>query len=571
LAESGKIKQDRIILQNNNSKPLRIARPFIAMKLQHTLLCLLLISFSAVVNAQQKKDDKMVIEFVHNNYLVHEATDTGSVDKFIGDVIFKQGTDMMYCDSAYLRGQNYIEAFGNVRIVQQDGTQGESDYMRYTGSNKMAYMKGNVKLTDGKNSLWTEDLTYDVSSKVGVYTQGGTLQNDSTTVSSDEGNYNGKTKYARFIRNVLVTQPHTEITSDDLGYYTETEVVEFYSCSVVTNDKAVLHTCDGSYDSKNEVAHFKGRSSVYNEGQYIEADTINYSKITGLGEAAGKAIIIDSEQHSTMYCGHAWYNEKQKRMLAIIKPVLKQVRDKDSLFIRADTFLSLPVPKPEDSIVQYKIMKVKKGKKEVEVKVVDSVSALERDSTRKHYFIGFHHVLIFSDSLQGRCDSISYSQVDSVVRMMYSPIAWSRRSQVTGDTILLYTDSTELKKMYVPKKAFMVSQSGPDKAELYDQVQGETLTAHFVNSEMHDMLVTPDAQCIYYSKDDDGAYLGVVEAKSDSMKVFFKEGEVDKIYLIKDPHQTMTPMDKANIPGLRLDRFLWKPELRPKTKEELFD
>jgi lipopolysaccharide export system protein LptA len=543
------------------------------MKLYIVWICIMGQLFSVTAIAQQKKDDKILIDVLHNNSLVHVETDSGDVFKFIGEVQFRQGTDLIYCDSAYLyKSNNNIEAFGNVRIVQQGGTEGESDYMRYTGSNKMAYMKGNVKLTDGKNTLWTEDLTYDVGNKYGVYSQGGTLQSDSTTVSSDEGNYNAKTKYARFIHNVLVNQPHTEITSDDLGYYTETDIIEFYSCSVVTNDKAVLHTCDGSYDSKNEVAHFKGRSSIYNEGQYIEADTINYSKITGMGEAAGKAIIIDSERRSTMYCGHAWYNEKKKQMLAIIKPVLKQVRDNDSLYIRADTFYSFPIPKPEDSIVQYKTVKVKKGRKEVEMKVVDSTTtALERDSTRKSYFIGFHHVLIFSDSLQGRCDSISYSQQDSIVRMMYDPIAWSRKSQVNGDTILLYSDSSSLKKMYVPKRAFVVSQSGPDKAEMYDQVQGETITANFVKGEMHDMLATPDAQSIYYSKDDDGAYLGVVEAKSDTMKVFFKNGEVDKILLINKPHQVFTPLEKANIPGLRLDRFMWKPELRPKSKEELFE
>lgn len=536
-------------------------------------MCIGMLFFARSSYAQQppQKSDKMVIEVLNNHSMVHLDTDSGEVVKWLGDVRFKQGTDSMYCDSAYLNTKtNNIEAFGNVRIVQQGGTEGQSDYMRYVSGAKVAYMHGNVKLTDGKNTLWTEDLTYNVGTKFGTYKQGGTLQSDSTTVSSDEGTYDGKQKYARFIHNVLVTQPHTEITSDDLGYFTETEVIEFYSCSVVTNDKAILHTCNGSYDSKKEIAHFKGRSSVLNEGQYIQADTLNYNKVTGMGDATGNVITIDTGEHSTLYCGKAWYNGKKKTMLAIIKPVLKQVNGSDSLYIRSDTLFSFPVPKHEDSVVSYKTVIVKKGKREVETKVADSVSAIERDSTRKHIFIGYHHVLIFSDSLQGRCDSLSYSQEDSIVRMMYKPIAWSRKSQITGDTILLYTDSTNLRKMYVPKKALVVSVSGPEKAQMYDQVQGETLTAHFKKNAIENMLVTPDAQSIYYSKDDDGAYLGVSEAKADSMRVYFKDEEVDKLLLIKSPHQTMTPMEKANIPTLRLSRFQWFPEKRPKNKEELF-
>jgi hypothetical protein len=30
-------------------------------------------------------------------------------------------------------------------------------------------------------------------------------------------------------------------------------------------------------------------------------------------------------------------------------------------------------------------------------------------------------------------------------------------------------------------------------------------------------------------------------------------------------------MDKANLPGMRLSRFQWQEEKRPKSKEELFD
>ncbi len=550
---------------------MNIPRSFISVNVRILLMCCICLFASGAAKAQQK-DDKMAIEITHNIYSDHVTTDSGEIVKWIGEVQFKQGTDLMSCDSAYLYTFNKnIEAFGNVRIVQLSGTQAESDYMRYTAGNKMAYMSGNVKLTDGKNTLWTQELTYDMAAKTGVYMQNGTLQNDSTTVSSVEGHYDSKTKYARFIHHVIVTQPHTEIISEDLGYYTETQVTDFYACSVVTNEKAILHTCSGSYDSKNEIAHFLGRSSIYNDDQYIEADTIHYNKITGKGEAMGKVIILDTGQKSTLYCGHAVYNEKLKRMKAMIKPVMKQVNGSDSLYIRADTLFSFPVPKPEDTVVHYIMVKVKKGKKEEMQRIPDTVTAIERDSSRKRFFIGYHHVLIFSDSLQGKCDSISYSQQDSIIRMMYTPIAWSRKSQITGDTILLYTDSTNLKKMYVPSKALVVSQSGPDKAEMYDQIQGKTLTSYFVKQAIKDMLVTPEAEAIHYSKDDDGAYLGVNEAKSDSMKAFFKDEEIDKILFIKDVHQTMTPMDKANIPGLRLSRFQWLPEQRPKTKEELFE
>ena len=52
---------------------------------------------------------------------------------------------------------------------------------------------------------------------------------------------------------------------------------------------------------------------------------------------------------------------------------------------------------------------------------------------------GFHHVRIFSDSLQAVADSLFYSGFDSVFRLYTDPVIWAVDRQVSGDTIYLYT------------------------------------------------------------------------------------------------------------------------------------
>jgi hypothetical protein len=225
-------------------------------------------------------------------------------------------------------------------------------------------------------------------------------------------------------------------------------------------------------------------------------------------------------------------------------------------------------PSGEKEKVAWAIPSSKKEKSQKNPKVAADTAAA--DSTAPLYFIGYHHVLIFSDSLQGRCDSISYTRSDSTIRMMYDPVAWSHSSQITGDTILMFLDSSELRGMYVPEKALVVSQSGPEKAQLFDQVQGKTLTAWFTKNAIDSMLVVPEAETIYYSKDEHEAYLGVNQAKSDLMRIYFSDQKIKKIKFVKDVHQTMTPMEKADLPATKLSRFKWLIEQRPKTKEELF-
>lgn len=544
------------------------------MKLTAKIFFAIAFILSAATAKAQKPIDtanKLNIEILPSGgtNLQYIQTDSGAINKLINNVQLRQGDTYMYCDSAYVDlAKNNMQAFGNVRIVQTGGTQVESDYLRYVGNTKKAYLRGNVALTDGKANLWSEDLYYDVGTRIGTYSLGGTLQNEATTLSSNSGMYNARTKDSRFTGEVFVTDPKYDVVSDDLGYNTETDVVRFLGKSVVTNDKSELRTSSGTWDARNKIAHFSARSSLQDNAQYIEADKMDYDRNTGFGIATGNVISIDTGQRLTLYSGHAQYNENTKKLYTTRNPVMKKMNGEDSLFIRADTFFSAPVVKM-DTVLKDTVKK-KIGKNITETKVNEDIRS-KNDSAVKRYFIGYHHVLIYSDSLQAKCDSISYSQADSVMRLMYNPIAWSRNGQITGDTILLYTDSSRLKKIYVPNNALMVSQSGPAKAKLFDQVQGKTLTGYFEHNNIREMIVFPNAEFIHYSTDDQDAYIGVVKGESDKLRAIFEDRQISKVIPEQNPKFTMTPMQQALGGDFKLSRFQWLIEQRPKNVQELFD
>ena len=611
-------------------------------------------------------------------------TDSGEFTWFRFNVVLRQGSDTLYCDSALQNNTTKnFEAFSDVRIAQAGGTHGTSDYLKYTSAKKEALMRGNVQMTDGKNRLTCAELTYDLGPKIAIYDNGGKLYNDSTTVTSRWGEYNIQNKEAKFKGNVVVTDTQYQIRSEDLMYNTETKITNFFARSEVKRDsgRSVLVTSDGWYDGKNGIAHFKGISSIWNDGQYLESDSLlNYDKLTGYGYAYGRVapadtvhpygrvISIDTAHHSTMYCGHAEYHKAERTLLATIRAVLVQVNGKDTLYIRADTFYSAPMVKSRkskvesrkskagslqlavdsshlavgnlppdatkhipgdttikipgdamsraiaDSVMQKaksdslaKIkqdaaddalkpvvssrfhvptskeyttkevvpqkLKKKKRKKErtmEERSIIKDTTAATADTTAPLYFIGYHHVLIFSDSMQGKCDSVCYTRADSLIRMMYNPIVWSHKSQITGDTILMQLDSGTLRKMYVPNNALLVSQSGPERAHLFDQIQGKTLTAYFKNNTISELIVKPDAESIYYNKDDKGYYLGVSQSTSDRIFTWFEDQKIKKIKFDVDAHITDTPLEKADLPEMKLSKFKWLMDQRPKSKEELF-
>jgi lipopolysaccharide export system protein LptA len=585
--------------------------------IQHKVILAVFFLLFAVTGIAQpvfKPDtaNKINIQILPPTQLILGSRDSmAEVTRLVGTVHLRQDDNDMTCDSAWFNiGANNVEAFGNVRIVQPGGTQLQSDYLRYIGDKKQAYLRGNVKLEDGQNSLYSEDLTYNLGTKVAVYEHGGTLQSDATTVSSNKGNYNVKTKDARFTEEVIITDPEYNTTSEDLGYNTGTKVVTFFgpSPSTVINDKSVLVTKGGTYDTKNEVARFTKRTSLTSKEQFIEGDRIDYNRHTGYGNATGNVIAIDTLQHTVQWSGFASYNERTRVLLSTLNPVLLQRNGKDSLYIGADTFYSKPdmrgriVPgiknskTGKDTTGTVETPPKRKRAKDVKPNLPPADTATSRsgfslfgrennktitrkpeaeepmaDSTAPRYYIGYHHVRIWSDSLQGRCDSISYSEKDSVMKMIGDPVVWSRRSQITGDTILLFIgDSNKINRLYVPNNAIIVSLAGPDSADLYDQVQGKSLTGYFENNTITEMLVKTDAHSIYYAKDDSGFYIGVNQSESERMRIFFKDEKIQRILFIQEVTQIMTPLDQANLSDMKLSRFKWLEDKRPKSRSELF-
>ena len=89
----------------------------------------------------------------------------------------------------------------------------------------------------------------------------------------------------------------------------------------------------------------------------------------------------------------------------------------------------------------------------------DSIAHLPPTDSTLRYIIGFHHVCIYSDSLQAVSDSLYYSTKDSIFRLFYNPVAWgSGHYQITGDTMYVYTKNKKADRLYVFENALTINK-----------------------------------------------------------------------------------------------------------------
>jgi len=209
----------------------------------------------------------------------------------------------------------------------------------------------------------------------------------------------------------------------------------------------------------------------------------------------------------------------------------------------------------------------------------DSIARLPTTDTTLRFVIGFHHVRIFSDSLQAVADSLYYSSKDSVFRLYYSPVAWgSGNYQISGDTMHVYTKNKKAQRLYVFENALAINRM---TKQFYNQLKGTTINVFFKGGEIDYIRARGNSESIYYVQDEKKAYTGVNKSHADIIDMLFSPKydstgkpngkQLNRVVLRNDAEGTMYPIKHVNYDDMILRGFKWQEARRPKSKQELFE
>lgn len=485
--------------------------------------------------------------------------DSTQLQILAGNVALKQGTTFFYSDSCVINNNTKtFEAWGRVHINDADTTNIYSNHLRYLIDKKIAYLDGAVKLTDGKGILTTPDLEYDMSTSIGIYKHGGKVVNKKTILTSKEGYYYGGLRDIYFKNKVVLKDPGYDITTDSLLYNTESGMVRFITETLIKDSSGrTIETKDGFYNLQTGKAEFGQRPIIRDGKLFITGDRVAFNDSTGVYQGAGNVIIIDSVQGTTIIAGEVYGDKKKDRILATRKPLMIIKQENDSIYVTADTLFSARLTDlygKKDSVLKDSI----KGTK--------VIKADEKDSTNR-YFEAYRNVRIFSDSLQAVADSMFYSFKDSIFRLYQDPVIWAKESQITGDTVLVFTKNKKADHIKVFENSFMVNRMDP---EIYNQIKSTRMDGFFKEGAIDSVRASGFAQSIYYIQDDDSAYTGVNESKSDIIDIYFGNQALQKIVFRSTVTGTVWPIKQKQPSEMRLPNFRWLDDRRPKTKYELF-
>lgn len=455
-----------------------------------------------------------------------------------GNVAFLHKGALLTCDSAYFyQESNSFKAFGHVKMRQGDTLSLTSDYAFYDGDNQMAEARHNVLLRHRGTKLYTDSLNYDRLYNIGYFFEGGKMVDRNNVLVSDWGEYDTETRKAVFNYNVNLRNPKFTLTTDTLHYDTRTSLANIVGPSVIRSKESVIHTSDGYYNTNTGRARLYGRSTMSNKGKEITGDSLFYDEKRGISQGYRNVIYKDTQKKNELHCNYLWYNEKNGFAFATENPVMMEYSQKDTLFVHSDTI----------KVITYH---------------------LNTDSVYRTAHC-YNKVRAFRNDVQAVCDSLVYNTKDSCMTMYRDPIAWSGDRQLLGEEIQVFMKDSTIDRAHIVNQA-LTAELMPDK-EYYQQLSSKEMFAYFTKGQITQTEAIGNVRSIYYPVDDkDSTLMGLVYIETDTMKMFMRDRQLQKIWTSKTDG-TWYPMTQIPPERYKLDGFTWFDYIRPINKDDIYE
>ncbi len=491
---------------------------------------ILLFLISTTLFAQ--KAEKIVVEY--SEFLDVNQTEVPDAVLVYGNVRVAHDGILMYCNKAYwFQKENYIKAFGNIRMVQGDTITLTSTYAEYNGENKLAYANGNVVMTSPSSNLRTETLYFDRNTQQASYKTGGTITDKENVLKSQSGVYLVQQKMYQFRNAVTITNPKYVIKTNHLDYYENSGHAYLFGPSTITSKENYIYTEKGFYNTKLNKAHFVKNSYIKYNNRLIQGDSLYYDRNIEFASATRNVKVTDSINKSIVK-GHYGEVYRLKDSLMMTKrAVAMTLVDQDTLYVHGTKLII--TGKPEERIVR-----------------------------------AFKNVRFYKTDMSGKCDSLHSSEKLGLTKLIGRPVMWNQENQMTGDVMHLISnkETEKLDSLKVLNNTFLIAKDTLGTG--YNQIKGQNLYGKFRDNKLYEVDIVKNTEVIYYMRNDEDELVGIDKSKSSQINMTLIDNQIETLTFFQRAEGIMYPETELPENARKLRGFIWRGDERIRSKDDIF-
>ena len=194
--------------------------------------------------------------------------------------------------------------------------------------------------------------------------------------------------------------------------------------------------------------------------------------------------------------------------------------------------------------------------------ITDTLVIEEPEDTTKIGFLeAVRNVRVYKKNMQIVCDSLLYSDLDSLGRLFVQPVIWQDITrQYAADSISVMVKDGGMEKASLMANAFIHIQ---EDSTHYDQIKGTEMLAFFDDKgSLSRFDVLGGASALFYIEEN-GAFATVNKPESKMLSATFQDGNIQKIYYYEEAKNDAYPIVQLSGDDQKLKGFDWQAEKRP--------
>lgn len=197
----------------------------------------------------------------------------------------------------------------------------------------------------------------------------------------------------------------------------------------------------------------------------------------------------------------------------------------------------------------------------------DSLSLVPKDSTKISFIYGIRNVKVFRNDMQVACDSLAYTDLDSLIRLYENPIVWNEiKRQYSADSITVIVKNQSIDRASLMSNAFIIVQ---EDTLSYDQIRGTEMMAYFDSTgALRRFDSMGGASGVFYIEEN-GSLATVNKFESKMLTATLKDGNIQDLNYFDAVKTDAYPVVQMKKDEKILKGFDWQPDKRPKGPEDI--
>lgn len=468
----------------------------------------------------------------------------------------------------------------------KDGQIIESRNGTYDSKVKIFTFENDVNMFTDSVFVKTNDLVYESDANLATFGTGTNAWKDDNMLSSEAGWYDRARDLFFFNRKVHVMTPDQEGWCDSLFFNRTSSDVEMLGNAQVTDTtrnvfalagrivyqdtlskvtltrKPAVITQTEEQDGSVDTVYLGAERLVYMTQKRCDVDSL----LVVEAEARLSALEVDPVGQFRKKAAESAAKEAEEAA----KNDPNQMAKKAAQEAKASASRNKPkaaAPKPEMPKADGRPGQVDSLPPVDSLVKVDSLAVAETaevilpDTTKIGFLEAIDKVRIYKKNMQVVCDSLIYSDLDSLARLFKEPLIWQETvRQYTADSIYVVVRNGSMDKASLMSNAFITIKEDPTH---FDQIKATEMLAFFDGKgglTRFDAL--GGASALFYIEEN-STLATVNKTDSKMLSAVFKDGELQKIYYYDAPKNDGYPVVQLSEEDRKLKGFNWQPEKRP--------